>query len=73
MDDIVCEALWHLAGSVLGSFQRMIQVALGRSGDHCGNQRSDGSCRLSEEKENSVNFMHFLRETNTYRPTLKIT
>lgn len=52
-DDVVRESLRRLAGSVLGSLQRMIQVALGGGGYHRGNKRPDGSRRLGANK-NSV-------------------
>lgn len=45
-DDVIGEALRGLAGSVLGSFQGMVQEALRCAGDHSGNQRPDGTCRL---------------------------
>ena len=50
MDDIICKSLRHLAGSVLGSLKRMIQVALRCGGYHRGNERSDSSSSLHEEK-----------------------
>lgn len=51
IDDIICESLRHLAGSVLGSLQRVIQVALGGGGYHRGNKRSDSSCCLGAQKK----------------------
>lgn len=50
-DDIVRESLRCLAGSVLGSLQGMIQVALGGGGYHRGNKRPDGSRRLGANKK----------------------
>lgn len=50
IDDIICESLRHLAGSIFGSLQRMIQVTLWCGGYHCWNKRSDGSRCLSEER-----------------------
>lgn len=51
IDDIICESLRHLAGSVLGSLQRVIQEALGGGGYHRGNERSDSSCCLGAQKK----------------------
>lgn len=50
-DDIISESLRHLAGSVLGSLQGMIQVALGGGGYHCRNKRSDSSCCLHAKQD----------------------
>lgn len=50
-DDVIREPLRRFAGSVLGSFQRMVQEALGRGGDHRGNERPDRSCRLLQQQK----------------------
>lgn len=50
-DDLIRESLRHLAGSVLGSLQGMIQVALRGGGYHCRNKRSDSSCCLSAKQD----------------------
>lgn len=42
IDDMVEESLGHLAGPVLPPLQRVVQVALGGSGYHRGNQGTDG-------------------------------
>lgn len=49
-DDIISESLRHLAGSVFGSFQRVIQVVLRCCGYDCWNKRSDSSRCLGEGK-----------------------
>lgn len=50
-DDVIREPLRRFAGSVLGSFQRMVQEALARGGDHRGNERPDRSCRLLQQQK----------------------
>lgn len=49
-DDVVGEALRHLAGPVLYPLERVIQVALGGGGDHRGDQRPNRPCCLNNGK-----------------------
>lgn len=54
VDDIIDESLGHLTGSVHGSLQRMVQVALQCGSNHCGNQRSDSPSSLQNNKWSGI-------------------